>query len=347
MNLETFLRRPARAADFDFKALMGDYYQSHAGRHTRSRTYPNILRETAKVAGARDHIRRWYLYRTADETYYPRKYRFDCDSSNGTCGLTDEIYGSLWGDLAASGRFGGDTMHSFAYPFNAFSGTRGFRTGYERYRTDREFRDRAREALGEYARRVGCVGNFVLVPLGYNRARGFSTALADYWDLSLDALKRDKDGKGWLKKAGLPFGRYINRLFLWEDVEPDGTGGYRVRPLFPGHGGLMGGGRPRSPGHVRPTAQEVEPFVRSANSCIRRRSVFTVAMLRIARAAPADYARLVEAVFDTDRCLGTTEQVVERLRAVEGLSKKTGRILGGLVLPAGAANIRKRGQHAK
>lgn len=346
MHLTDFLSLSA-PEQFDFKSLMAHYYWRYAHKWligtcdpgdqnsvTFTAAYLRLL-QTLQKMGTDDPIERWYLYRTLDEPILQKRVSrtgikaFDCDSWNGTCDLTTDIYKTLWPQWIKA-HFSGDTMHSFAYTFNAFSGMQDYGASYEHYKRDPVFRDDARRALGEYARRVSWLGNFTLVPKNYNRHRGRFSNIKDYWDLSLDNFIHSKDGKTWLVPAD--FKKYINAFFLWDYVSArDDT--YEVKPLWEGHRPFLGSGAAASNADVLPDKDQVRQFTACANRSILRRGIFMAAMLRIATTAKTDYLEKIIPALESDACPGTMEDVRNHLRNIHGLSATTQDILEHVNLP--------------
>ena len=196
MELKDFLELEAeQQITFDFKNLMEDYYRRYEKNHSGDFEYQALI-DRLEELHTENSIEKWFLYKTLDADLNKRILRFDCDSWNGTCELTSQIYQTLWlaGCVQSSGvRFGGDTMNSFAYLFNhlAKKGSAervSFRQSYARYKSNLEgFQTEADKILSKLARNTGCLGNFTLVPHGFNKYRGSS--LADFFDLSLMELK--------------------------------------------------------------------------------------------------------------------------------------------------------------
>lgn len=320
--------------EFDFKYLMEEYY-----RFYQENVWGDMLKKWENICGSikdPDPIKLWYAYKTADEEYKPQGMRFDCDSWNGTNDLMDKIYDLLWRDQKVLDiydmrkKFGGDTMNSFATTFNALAGTisakksekDSFKISYEKYIKDPS----SFGALEDYAKYTGCLGNFTLVPNGYNGYRGLSKKLADYWDLSLHNLRYNKDGNDWLENVDMTFREYINIFFLWDYVGEK----YKVRPLFQRHTALLTPEdmvRPRI--SVQTTVnkfEEFQEFTSNANKYIRRRGIFMAAMLEIASKREDDYSKILNALA-VDKCLGSMEEVLTMLKKNRELTKETKQIL--------------------
>ena len=253
----------------------------------------------------------------------------------------DEIYDRLWrnvrewnvdwGTSKNDEKFGGDTMNSFATTFNALSGKDSYLKSFEDYREDKEKENSKYKILKNYAKYTGCLGNFILVPKGYNAYRGKSSKIKDYWDLSLYNLCYDKDRQGWLGNVGLSFDKYINIFFLW-DYNIENKGKYCVKALFEGHEALLNPVHnvlPKIHGQKvtdknkkddREEYKDFKEFTEAANSCILRRGVFMAAMLEIEAIdhdkgvdkKKNDYKKIVN-YLATDKCLGTMKDVINKL----------------------------------
>lgn len=344
MNLEKFLKLD-KPEKYDFKLLMQEYYKKYEGKHQNDESYKELLERLPEIEAAEaDPIQQWYLYKTLDVDCLlgKRSYLFDCDGSNGTCDLTTEIYMALWPEWIQA-NFGGDTMNSFATTFSQY-GHRSVRTVYkERYCGDHKQSKELRKIFQKYAKYVSCLGNFVLVPKGFNGYRGLRSC-KDYWDLSLDLLKYNKDEKNRLAdqpdvtdvmgatlQAEALFRRYINTFFLWDYVTKD----FEVAPLVPSHKEKMGIYAQYPYQNPYPEADEFKIFTNHVNARILRRGIFMVSMLRIATDSECkdDYASKIVPVLSTSAYLGSMEDVVRRLTAIPELNQATRYILKKIDLP--------------
>jgi hypothetical protein len=146
-----------------------------------------------------------------------------------------------------------------------------------------------------FAGRTHTLGNFVLVPYGFNRGRYSKTQ--DYWDLSLDILKKDgyTTSKGKVFKTD-NFSRYINTFFLWDYVYCE-NGQYEIKSLFSDKfqnqeldkeqikniNERFSKGKDEKFENCEPkNDEEITNFLKNVNWAIKRRGIFMVAMLRIA-----------------------------------------------------------------
>ena len=332
--------------DYDFKKLMGEYYLYYTYQiagNTDDGFYEHVLpNELRQLTETEDSIERWYLYKTFEEQNKLNKTWFHCDSSNHTCDLTDAIYETLWygetGFQLSKFDFGGDTMNSFAYTFGQF-GANNLRPSakktYERqYEGSHDVKE-IQNIFSEYACRVSCIGNFCLVPLGYNGYRGNAeNPFKDYWDLSLNNLKYNKDHRDWLGRVGMSFQQYIHIFFLWDYVNKD----FHVLPLCQSHTGMLGLCAPYPYQSPYPKGTEFREFTSNANIRILRRGIFMAAMLRIAVDPECgdDYKSRIVPFLSTEECPGTMEDVLDQLKAdckSAGFSRKTTDILQQIKLP--------------
>jgi hypothetical protein len=211
---------------------------------------------------------------------------FDCDSWNGTCELTNEIFELLFPFAKKKSNkgvyeiemdskpieFGPDTMNSFKTTYNQA------KVIYENEEKDSHLYASIGEnaELQKFARLTHSIGNFTLIPRRhdslksimqehtFNQYRGTSEDLKDYWDLSLRFLKENyftfTDGKE-------TFEEYAEKFYLKNDgecksyIRSDGE----IRPLFAGHE-LSEGGKPYS---VLPENEnELIEFLETVNSAI-------------------------------------------------------------------------------
>lgn len=136
------------------------------------------------------------------------------------------------------------------------------------------------KGLKEYANQYHTIGNFILVPAGFNTFRAGKTM--DDWGLSLQLLKHEseevfkKNNIHWNKQD---YTKYINFFFLWDYVDKN------KEPIF-----LLA--------HNKNVIESKEDFLHKVNTFILRRSYFMIAMLRVqAILGSEDYRMLMHAVF--------------------------------------------------
>lgn len=301
---------------FDFKNLMAEYYQKYAYRHCGDKTYEELLQNLGKMDGA-GNVEKWFLYKTLDEKLKCKL--FDCDNSNGTCELTGKIYEALWSEREVKS-FRGDTMNSYATTFGQLGiccvvqllfEDPSFRKTWQLYEG---FKSEIDEICGEFAQLTSCIGNFVLVPPDYNKYRYKITK--DYWDLSLDNLRLNKEE--WLGES-VSFKQYINLFFLWDYVDKD----YHVVPLFSRHKELLPGDNSLllAKEEVLPSSEtEIKEFMNNVNVRIRRRGIFMCAMLRIAENDEEEYAKVREYFMNPENRFCSMEDALNRLQKEEIVS---------------------------
>lgn len=332
--------KPAKPAEpvpydyqFDFKYLLGNYYITYKKREDYNDMWEKLAKcetLTGENISAPDPILLWYIYRKIDKKTDENEKNgrlFDCDSWNRSNDLMDEIYDRLWrnkmdewGCSSSRDKFGGDTMNSFATTFNAFSGKESYEESFRTYKENKENREAVDNVLGKYAKLTGCLGNFVLVPKGFNGYRGPASTIRDYWDLSLHELRCDQSGRGWLDQVDMPFNKYINLFFLRDYVSGKKNGGYRARPLFKRHEAILMREKMVLPRRAESpkeggegASDDFSEFTQNANRCILRRGAFMSAMLRISAEDSGSYDKIVE-YLATDASLGSMEDVIKQLK---------------------------------
>lgn len=238
-----------------------------------------------------------FIKKLHDEGYTKE---FDCDS----CLLMNEIYSVLW----SGSSMGGDTMNSahkrlvkVIVRLNTSKKARlckGGRVNSRKYLTQcfigengNEFTSELEKINGlrEYLNSYHLLGNFVLVPAGFNMYR--ATQFDDYWDRSLECLKMAQFDKG-------KFNWYINYFFLWDYVEADKYG-YTVKPI--GSNKLS-------------AAKSLPDFFTKTMKIIERRGIFMTAMLRLRVQIGDDkYNALCETVFETDAAYSGYAAVIDEI----------------------------------
>ncbi len=269
--------------DFDFKNLMVEYYEYYSKNHSDDE-YKKLLNELPKMK-TEDNIEKWYCYKTLDRNIDKRIRRFDCDSWNDTCELASQIYDCLWRKVPTMPKavrcLSPDTMNSFATFFNQLTGKSSFEESYLAYQ--KKEADITND-MAMYAQNVGCIGNFVLVPKGYNvyRARQFR----DNWGQSLCNILCNEDSKNWLPD-GLSPTQYINLFFLWDYVEQK-DGKYAVKSDFC-------------------EGESLQKLIPRLNKAISRRGEFMVKILRTAKDHPECYAQVITGLTNEELYLQDTK----------------------------------------
>ncbi|MGG0717666.1 hypothetical protein ABE096_08720 [Robertmurraya massiliosenegalensis] len=244
---------------------------------------------------------------------------WDCDGSGDnateTCGLTRDIYKVLWEWSSENENrykntayfnnmlMGPDTMNSY---FNVLTqvvevvspnGKIEYFKGIEK-KTHWSKPDTSRKGflnlvanvlenkeigalLDIYAKLTHTIGNFVLVPRGFNRGRTSKTS--DYWDLSLQVIQSDKN---WLQAETVK--KYVNTFFLWDYVDEN----YEVRPFFAGHS--LQNKKPN-------TISECVEMLQAIKDAIVRRGYFIVAMLKVAIKYPDKYEQIMNEIINLEK----------------------------------------------
>ena len=206
-------------------------------------------------------------------------------------------------------KMGPDTMNSFwitfsayliahyrdTYRWNNFKNTVFFKEGENGKQRDRA--DRIKELveadenyvrsdkIKEFAKFTHTLGNLVLVPAGYNGYRGTQPCIKDYFDLSLANLLYGWGGNHYLgedyEERKQNYIKYINTFFLWDYVDEN----YEAIPLCASHKKQLETqrrtGKLEAKG-VLPERDEIDYICSNINNRIHRRSLFMIAMLRIA-----------------------------------------------------------------
>lgn len=365
-NVYAFLKRLLEKDDFslaeyDFKLEMKKYYK----KYNTSKRHDKLIHEIEeKIDNEKNYISRWFAYKTLEGEQNGRKYiQFDCDNSNDTCELTKLIYYYLWGwekgkkaknyfgNLLIlqekSAVFGGDTMNSLGITMVRYLKKRSVKDCKKKWESKKGMS--VVKGLYDFALYTSCIGNFVLVPKGFNGHRGIHPQIKDYWDLSLDYLAF-AEKSAWLSTGEEPikqkyvkdnkaFVKYINMFFLWDYVDKS----YQVKPLFDSHGDKLGA-KLIPDGDVCPEEEEFEQYFITATEYIIRRGLFMAAMLKIAveyderkERQGQDgndiwhvsdiYKYIVEKVFLTDKTYSGYEGVIHDIKDVISKAVKENVIL--------------------
>jgi hypothetical protein len=226
-----------------------------------------------EVANENVSIRKFKAYRTYDKD-------FDCDNSNGSCKLMDDIYENLWSwsyDKRYSinetlnsrmnvnwARYGTDTMNSFKSIYNQ---------ALKLYKSD-EAKANNIYSLQKFAGLTHTVGNFTLVPFkliesdekSFNQYRGFNFGkyfVYDLFDLSLKIIKEEIGDDA--------FKKYIDVFYLNMYVDDR----YNIKPLFKRHAKFLKQDRLdlSNPEEFLPkTKKELNEYLENVNANIEARS---------------------------------------------------------------------------
>ena len=306
-------------AKFDFKKFMYDYYNEYLRENTVAGKNKQIILEKCpyrgELANKDSGIEQFLAYRTADEILEKKVRLFDCDSSNDTCDVTTALYKILWNysknskeslwentdsgesknlwkwtnkdnkeeNLDTYTSFGGDTMNSFLTTYNFCK---------DSINEDSELKS----GLEKLAVLTHTIGNFVLVPYGFNKARYGSTR--DYWDASLDILQKE----GFIARSGKHFEndnwvKYINIFFLWDYIGENGE----LLPLF--NKGKRKFVDEQKYGMLT-SLDDAKDFLCTVNKAIYRRGIFMAGQLCIALGISLD--EHFRGNF-SDKCINVTE----------------------------------------
>ncbi len=352
-RISDFLKKE-KPEEYDFKLEMKNYYKDN----NKNVNYDGLIKEIeSRIKPEEDSIKNWFAYKTLEKDMGRKKNLFDCDNSNDTCKLSELIYRYLWGweegknnfrkllilqkeNNGMTNTFGGDTMNSLGTTLRKYMDKNSVNECKKEW--DKTERDKAdldsMKHLHDFAQYTSCIGNFVLVPAGFNGHRGIHPCIKDYWDLSLDYLAYTEKN-AWLSnekrlmkqkaaQENSAFVKYINMFFLWDYVDKN----YEVKSLFASHENILGA-KICSVNDVLPEDEsEFSSYFENANTYIKRRGIFMVAMLNIAyrfedveieytnKAAWKDwkvsdiYKYIVEKVFLTDKEYSGYEGVIEAIK---------------------------------
>ena len=312
----TELLNKSNPSEFDFKILMREYYEAWKHKHSEETEY-QILLENLKNREGKRPVTKWFDYKNLDENLKEGILRFDCDSWNGTCELTDEIYEILWGY-----KRGGDTMNSFATTLIIYSkfkdkDIKSCRDCKEKYDTDETFREDIEKTFGCYAEAVSSMGNFVLVPNRFNGFRGKSRFLQDYWDKSLYYLQQTAQDSHWL--FSLPFNKYVNYFFLWDYVLcTDNSSDYKVKRMFSDDFQSVNSTPLDNYERYTPEEKEISIFLKNAQWAIKRRGIFMTTMLKLGvndnGKYKEQYGILQDKIFTSEKCYNGYQDIFDSIK---------------------------------
>lgn len=145
--------------------------------------------------------------------------------------------------------------------------------------------------LNEYLDMYHTIGNFCLVPAGFNSWRGNNSKIKDNWILSLIYLEESGWGKTFSKND---FGKYTNLFFLWDYVNE------KIKPFI---------------------FKYDETFIKITVNIIKRRGIFMVAMLKIADENSNLYKEIQSEVFNTDKVYSGYDEVFVEILKFDGVTK--------------------------
>lgn len=248
---------------FDFKRLMKEYYEKYKGNFRGKigeTAYSRMMEAMPYMQDGESTLANYLKYKNTDalHLYSEEKKRyivrlFDCDSSNDTCELSADIYETLWGwnlkkRQTQAGKFdvngeavlfGPDTMNTGATMLNEY-----VKKEYEFAKCSvkklyecivlkeagnisGDQIQKLEDIFGEFLRASGTIGNFTLVPLGFNVKR--YQKVKDNWPRSLKLLS-DNTKEEFNRELGCGednhiiwdkslFVCYVNMTFQWEFCE--------------------------------------------------------------------------------------------------------------------------------
>lgn len=242
---------------------------------------------------------------------------YDADGS-GKCfyPLIHSIYEKLWGwernevtfgtigSWESEVLWGSDTMNSVQTVLNSLAkqladdindlptkkGHFSFNYIMECWLLNNEFKDRLnqQQKFKDYINAYHTLGNFVIVPAGFNGFRGTNKSLCDYWDLSLDYLQKNEYGDF---NPDSHFTKYINFFFLWDYVE-NKNDKYTVKEISP---------RDKN---------DITQFFTKSVKFINRRGKFMTAMLMLPE---KDYKTLQSEIFAKNNVYNGFGEVISRI----------------------------------
>lgn len=259
-----------------------------------------------------DNIALWLEYRNESSPW-------DCDGSGDkskeTCDLARNIYKVLWRwDSEEESRYkytsysnnmlmGPDTMNSYftvltqiievldpngkIQYFKSIKNKRWWsrldtsKEGFLNLVANVQVNKEIWALLDDYAKLTHTIGNFVLVPEGFNVGRALKTD--DYWDLSLQLMKSDKN---WLKAE--TFKKYVNTFFLWDYVDEN----YNIRTFFSEHS---------IQNKKLNTIEEVIGMLQVITNAIVRRGYFMVVMLKISNKYSEKYEQILSEITNLEK----------------------------------------------
>lgn len=246
-----------------------------------------------EVRQERNPIKKFQKYKA------PGSVPFDCDNSDGTCSLTDDIYQKLWGwsykernsippllvqRLRCNWkRLGSDTMNSFQTIY----------TCAENLYWPTPQKAVKNKELKKFAALTHSIGNFTLVPFhlnpledrrSFNQYRGYRSDgdskyfVYDFFDLSLKLIKENVSEE--------VFRNYIDTFFLDDYVDNN----YNILPLLSRHAPLLQEERlplddPES--FLPQTVDELNEYLSLVNEKIKARSKRIVKYLKKLKIKPA------------------------------------------------------------
>ena len=179
----------------------------------------------------------------------------------------------------------------------------GGKFGLKPYLSENEY-----TAWEQLAGLIHTLGNFVLVPAGFNqfRAKHFD----DYWDTSLQYLSINP----WASAGFLNW--YINHFFLWDYVDKVGNT-YRVKslysPTFFAEKKLQKWYLDGQVQYSKHTKDEINVWIENVVSLIQRRGILMVALLKLKLKDKNRYNSLLEC-FNSNEAIGSMDVIIEMIK---------------------------------
>ena len=204
-NVENFLdlynREPVEASRYDFK-----------NEYVKTDSNDEII-EPSEYKKSSEKFVQYIKNKELSEISFDCNGYGDGKNNEQLCTLIREIYNKIWGwdnntaGFSAKSTFGNimlapSTMNSILSMIKQKRNKRKL-TEYDLYELDFEW----------YYSMVHSLGNFTLVPVGFDEER--NKKFLSYWDLSLNELKNN--GCDGFKKDD--FAKFINFFFLWDYVD--------------------------------------------------------------------------------------------------------------------------------
>ncbi|MGO5329308.1 hypothetical protein ACTQV6_03285 [Holdemanella porci] len=275
--------------NFDFKKLMKGYYLTHNKWKNKitSEEYDALLDGMPYTNDNEANCINYLKYKCADLNLLSLCKLFECDGSNGSCDLSIDIYNRLWGftsNIEKNAKFGirlgPDTMCTVTKTIDELfrenqkiSIRQIYNEIVENENTEKT--QKLNDIFGEIFVNFSTLGNFVLVPFKFNKARFLLTN--DFWDLSLALLElnEDKELDGILSKCDWnqeTFTKYINLMFLWDFIEIKNKQYHTI--LFVKDKDYLFE-------DISEKYDEIKRYFKIMNNIIKRRSLFMTLMLRL------------------------------------------------------------------
>lgn len=296
--------------DYDVKNSMFSYYSAYEYLHKGEQEYKKVKDNAKQVQTLNrqgEYILAFMCYkRDPYREKEDKRNQFDCDDSNHTCRFMEEVYEKLW---TRDKKTGGDTMNSFLTTWNSYSSYKvelkqtvlGFKEMIEQYPED----EGLLKKFNLFASNSGKIGNFILVPKGFNTERYRLTK--DYWDKSLEILKTGKnsDAIDWDKED---FNQYINTFFLWDYVTKKNENEYEIC--------LLGERRNENSNFL--SEDGIKQFLDNVNEKIINRGKFMAAMLELVLHEEGKklYETFVNKIFSSDKVYSGYADVISEMKVI-------------------------------